>query len=418
MIGEIIAIGNELTSGKVLNTTSRFAAGLLFGSGYEIISMATIGDTPSEISKTLLRAISRSDFIIVTGGLGATSDDLTSEVVGQTLGRPTVFHPEIFNKIKARHSYADEEATKGLKKLAVLPTGAEVLNPEAKMAGYLLVHGSKPIFFLPGVPHEMQELLVDKVIPRLGAWQEREAKVVKQRVYKVFGLGETEINRRVAHLEKEEDGRIRLGYYPVFPEVHLSLTVIDEDEAAVESILQRLEDEVNKALGDALFGTDYDTIESVVGKLLQSQRKMLASAESCSGGLIGHKITSVPGSSSYFAGGVIAYSNDLKEKLLGVDASLLARHGAVSSAVAKAMAEGIRSKTTSDIGLSVTGIAGPTGGTLKKPVGSVFIGLCTPDKTIVIPCRFPGDRWQVQELSAVTSLDLVRRLLLGINLQK
>jgi nicotinamide-nucleotide amidase len=418
MIGEIIAIGNELTSGRVLNTTSRFAAGLLFGSGHEIISMATIGDTPSEISKTLLRAVSRSDFIIVTGGLGATSDDLTSEVVGKTLGRPTVFYPEIFKKIKARHPHADDEATRVLKKLALLPTGAEVLNHEAKMAGYLLVHGSKPIFFLPGVPHEMQELLVDKVIPRLGAWQETGANAVKQRVYKVFGLGETEINRRIGHLEKEEDARIRIGYYPVFPEVHLSLAVIDADEAVAENTLQYLEDEVNKALGDALFGTDSDTIESVVGELLQNQGKMLATAESCSGGLIGHKITSVPGSSNYFAGGVIVYSNDLKEKLLGVDAGMLVRHGAVSSTVAKAMAVGIRSKTTSDIGLSVTGIAGPTGGTLKKPVGSVFIGLSTPDKTIVIPCRFPGDRWQVQELAAVTSLDLVRRLLLGKKLQK
>ena len=417
MIGEIIAIGNELTSGRVLNTTSRFAAGLLFGAGHEIISMATIGDTPAEIGKTLLHAIKRADFIVVTGGLGATSDDLTSEVVGQALGRPAVFHPEIFARIKARLSNTDAQAVKILKKLAVLPTGAEILNPEAKMAGYLLVHDSKPIFFLPGVPHEMQELLVDKVIPRLSVWQEGEAKRVEQRVYKVFGLGETEINRRVAHLEKEEDGRIRIGYYPVYPEVHLSIVVIDEDREAIKSIFQYLEDEVKKALGDSLFGTDDDTMESVVGKLLQKQGKTLATAESCSGGLIGHKITSVPGSSNYFTGGVIAYSNDLKEKFLGVDKALLARYGAVSAAVAKAMADGIRTKTAAEIGLSVTGIAGPTGGTLKKPVGTVFIGVATQDATIAIACRFSGDRWQVQELTAVTALDLTRRLLLGKKLQ-
>ena len=417
MIGEIIAIGNELTSGRVLNTTSRFAAGLLFAAGHEIISMATIGDTPAEISKTLLRAIKRSDFIIVTGGLGATSDDLTSEVVGQTLGRPNVFHPEIFNKIIARHAKADTQAVKILKKLALLPTGAEILNAEAKMAGYLLVHDSKPIFFLPGVPHEMQELLVDKVIPRLDVWQEGGAKLVKQRVYKVFGLGETEINRRVAHLEKEEDTRVRIGYYPVFPEVHLSLAIIAANGELIKSTFLYLEDEIKTALGDTLFGTDNDTMESVVGDLLRSQGKMLATAESCSGGLIGHKITSVPGSSNYFTGGVIAYSNDLKEKLLGVDPELLARHGAVSSAVAKAMAVGIRSKTGADIGLSVTGIAGPTGGSPEKPVGTVFIALATPDQTIDIPCCFSGDRWQVQELTAVTSLDLIRRLLLGKKLQ-
>jgi nicotinamide-nucleotide amidase len=417
MIGEIIAIGNELTSGRVLNTTSRFAAGLLFGAGHEIVSMATIGDTPAEISNTLLRAIKRSDFIIVTGGLGSTSDDLTSDAVGKALGRPPVFHPEIFDKIKARLNKADEQAVKTLQKLAMLPTGAEALNPEAKMAGYLLVHDSKLIFFLPGVPHEMQELLINKVIPKLDAWQDGAAKFVKQRVYKVFGLGENEINRRVAHLEKQEDDRIRIGYYPVFPEVHLSIAVIDEDETKINDTFQHLEDEINTALEDYLFGIDDDTMESMVGKLLQNKEKMLATAESCSGGLIGHKITSVPGSSDYFAGGVIAYSNDLKEKLLGIDPNLLARDGAVSSAVAKAMADNIRSITAADIGLSVTGIAGPTGGTQLKPVGTVFIGLSTSEKTIDIACHFAGDRWQVQELTAVKALDLVRHLLLGNKLQ-
>lgn len=413
MIGEIIAIGNELTSGRVLNTTSRFAAGLLFGAGHEIISMATIGDTPTEISRTLLRAIKRSDFIIVTGGLGATTDDMTSEVVGQALGLPAVYHPEIFDKIKARHTKADEETVMPLKKLAILPKGAEMLNPEAKMAGYLLIHDSKPIFFLPGVPHEMQQLLVDKVIPRLGVWQEGETKVVKQRVYKIFGLGETEINCRVAHLEKEEDGRIRIGYYPVFPEVHLSLTVVEGDEAASNRVFQHLEEEIKQALGDYLFGRDDDTMESIVGEILQNQGKMLATAESCSGGLIGHKITSVSGSSNYFAGGVIAYSNELKQKLLGVNPDIIAKYGAVSSAVAEAMASGIRTRTSADIGLSVTGIAGPTGGTREKPVGTVFIGLSTHNETVAFAYLFSGDRWQIQEITAVAALDLTRRNLLG-----
>jgi competence/damage-inducible protein CinA-like protein len=414
MIGEIIAIGNELTSGRILNTTSRFAAGLLFGAGHEITSMATIGDTPDEITRTLLRAIKRSDFIIVTGGLGATSDDLTSEVVGQALGRAQVYHPEILEKIKSRHPKAADASLAPLKKLAMLPEGAEVLNPEAKMAGYLLVHDSKPIFFLPGVPHEMQLLLVDKVIPRLGVWSEGKTRAVKQRVYKIFGLGETEINRRVAHLEKEEDGRILIGYYPVFPEVHLSLTVIEKDETAITDIFLDLEKKIKKALGDFLFGWDEETMESIVGEILQNQGKILATAESCSGGLIGHKITSVSGSSNYYSGGVIAYSNDLKEKLLDVSKDLLADYGAVSSQVAKAMAAGIRNRTSADIGLSVTGIAGPTGGTQEKPVGTVYIGLDTPAETVDYSFRFSGDRWQIQEITAVTALDIIRRHLLGM----
>jgi nicotinamide-nucleotide amidase len=263
----------------------------------------------------------------------------------------------------------------------------------------------------------MKELLVDRVIPRLAVLQEGRSKHVKQKVYKVFGLSETEINRRIGHLEKEEDGRIRVGYYPVFPEVHVSLTIIDDAEDAVKNTFHHLENEIKTAIGDALFGMDDETMESVVGELLQKQGKMLATAESCSGGLIGHKITSVPGSSNYFSGGIIAYSNALKEKLLGIDPELLARHGAVSSAVASAMAAGIRSKTNADIGLSVTGIAGPTGGTPEKPLGTVFIGLATAGTTMDIHCLFAGDRWQIQELSAVKSLDLVRRLLLGNKLK-
>jgi len=265
MIGEIIAIGDELTSGRVLNTTSRFAAGLLFSAGHEITAMSTIGDTPAEISETLKRAIKRSDFIIVTGGLGATSDDLTSEVVGQALGRPTVFHPEVFAKIKALLSNPDDQTLSDLQKLALLPTGAELLSPEARMAGYLLVHDNKPIFFLPGVPHEMRELLANTVIPRLGILQDGAVKLVKQKVYKVFGVGEIEINRRVTHLEREEDGRVRIGYYPVFPEVHLSLTVIDEDKSEIKRTFQHLEKEIELSLGDSLFGADDDTMESVVG---------------------------------------------------------------------------------------------------------------------------------------------------------
>jgi nicotinamide-nucleotide amidase len=412
MNGEIIAIGNELTSGRVLNTNSRFAAGLLFSAGHEITAMATIGDTPAEISGTLKRAIKRSEFVIVTGGLGATTDDLTSEVVGQALGRPSVYHPEIFEKIKLRLSKIDEQALASLKKLALLPEGAEVLNPEARMAGYILVYDDIPIFFLPGVPHEMQELLTDRVIPRLNVWQGSTSKLVKQKVYKIFGLGEIDINRRINHLEEEENERIRIGYYPVFPEVHLSLTVMDEDKSTMDSTFLHLENEINLALGDSIFGTDDDTMESVVGELLLGQDKILATAESCSGGLIAQKITSVPGSSEYFAGGVVAYSNELKEKLLGVEQSDLSRHGAVSSEVARAMADGIRHETSADIGVAVTGIAGPTGGTPEKPVGVVFIGLSTPNETVDIRCHFSGDRWQIQELTAVKSLDLVRCLLL------
>ena len=417
MIGEIIAIGDELTSGRVLNTTSRFAAGQLFTAGHEIFAMATIPDTPAKIGAALNRAIKRSDFVIVTGGLGATSDDLTNEAVGNALDRPIEFRQDVFDKITARLPKIIGQDTKHLEKLAWLPAGADILNPDARMAGYLLIHNDKPVFLLPGIPHEMQELLTERVIPRLALWEKSgDARYVRQKVYKVFGLGETRINHRLEKLENNDE-RIRIGYYPVFPEVHISLSVVGESETKAESLFLQHDEEILTLLGDSLFGTDEETMEGVVGKILVEQGKVLATAESCSGGLIAHKITCVPGSSNYFAGGVVAYSNDLKEHFLDVAPALLKEYGAVSSQVARAMAEGIRTGTGADIGVSVTGIAGPTGGTPEKPVGTVFVGLSMPDETIDIPCRFPGDRWQVQKLTAVKSLDLVRRLLLGLQLE-
>lgn len=417
MIGEILAIGNELTSGRVLNTTSRFAAGQLFAAGHEIVAMATIPDTPAEIGAALNRAIKRSDFVIVTGGLGATSDDLTNEAVGRALDRPIEFHQDVFEKITARLPKTDGQDTRHLEKLAWLPAGAEILNPDASMAGYLLIQDDKPIFLLPGVPHEMKELLAERVIPRLALWKKGgDAKHVRQKIYKVFGLGETEINHRLDQLESNDE-RIRIGYYPVFPEVHLSLSVIDESDTGTGSLFAQYDREVLALLNDSFFGIDEDTMASVVGRILVEQGKTLATAESCTGGLIAHKITGVPGSSDYFAGGVVAYSNDLKEQFLGVKHSLLAEYGAVSSQAARAMADGIRTRTGADISVSVTGIAGPTGGTAEKPVGTVFFGLSTVHETIAIPCRFSGSRWQIQELTAVTALDYVRRLLLNKTLK-
>ena len=413
MIGEIIAIGNELTSGRVLNTTSRFAAGHLFTAGHDIFAMATIPDTPAEIGAALSRAIKRSDFIIVTGGLGATTDDLTNEAVGNALGRPTEFRQDVFDKITARLPKIAGQDTKHLEKLAWLPAGAEILNPDGRMAGYILIHNDKPVFFLPGVPHEMKELLAERVIPHLALWEKGgDAKHVRQKVYKVFGLGETEINNRLDKLEGDGE-HIRIGYYPVFPEVHISLSVIEKSQTKTESLFQQHDDKILTLLGDSLFGTDEETMESIVGKILLKQGKILATAESCTGGLISHKITCVPGSSNYFAGGVVAYSNDLKERFLDVNPAQLEEHGAVSSQVARAMAAGIRARTGADFGVAVTGIAGPTGGTEEKPVGMVFFGLSTPRKTIDTKCLFSGSRWQVQELTAVTALDYVRRLLLN-----
>jgi nicotinamide-nucleotide amidase len=411
MIGEIIAIGDELTSGKILNTNSRFAAGHLFTAGHEIVAMATIGDTAAEIGNALKRAIKRADFVITIGGLGPTTDDRTNEAVADALDRPATFYPEILEKIQSKLSENPAQSELHLEKLAWLPKGAEVLKPESRMAGYLLIHDEKPIFFLPGVPHQMKELLADRVIPHLAVWQGTSGRHVRQRIFKIFGLPETEINKKLRHLENG-DPQLRIGYYPVFPDVHVSLTVIDKNTQVAIDTFAAVSSEIETILDDYIYGSDNDSMAQVVGQLLRNHKKTLAVAESCTGGLISHKITGVAGCSDYFMGGVVAYSNSLKKKYLDVPGNLLQKFGAVSAQVALAMAKGIRTKTGSDFGIATTGIAGPTGGSREKPVGTVYFGICTAAAEQTKKISFTGGRRHIQELSAQTALDLLRRSLL------
>jgi nicotinamide-nucleotide amidase len=407
MIGEIIAIGDELTSGRILNTTSYFGASQLFAAGHEVAAMITIGDDPQLIGSTLLASLARSDFVIVTGGLGATSDDLTSEAVADALERPATFYPDILDQIRASSKNAPAELRLSLEKLAWLPAGAHALKFDASSAGYFLVHENKPIFFLPGVPYEMEELLVETVISRLAIWEGEEVRQVRQRVYRVAGLTETVINDRLASLV-DGAGRVRIGYYPVFPEVHVSLTVVGVAAAETDGLFDAVDKKIRKLLGENLYGIEDETLEAVVGRLLVENGLVLAVAESCTGGLISHRITRVAGSSEYFLGGVVAYSNELKQQLLGVDETVLAEYGAVSLETARAMAEGVRHVAGADITVAVTGIAGPSGGSAEKPVGTVCFALASAGETEVFEFCFSGERWQVQEAAGHKALDILR----------
>ncbi len=417
MLGEIIAIGDELTTGRIVNTNSVFAARQLFAAGYDIHAMHTVGDEPEIIGEALLRALKRVDFVIVTGGLGATDDDLTNEAVSIALNRPALPNLRILSLVRdAMNSLEPLSARKcnQFEKLAWLPEGAQALNPEAGMAGYLLEHDHKPIFFLPGVPTQMRHLMTEHVLPRLSTWNSGRALSTRQKLFKIFNLSEMEVNNRIASLTL--DDRVHIGYYPVFPEVHLNLTVREHSVTKLEEIFTSSCDLVTKALSPSLYGFDRETMELIVGRLLIEKGLTLAAAESCTGGLISHRLTTIPGSSKYFLGGVTAYCNSVKETFLHVDASILLKYGAVSNQVAKLMADGIKKHTGADIGLSVTGIAGPGGGSDQKPVGTVFIGLATSQQTRVEEFHFSGERQQIQEITAQTGLDLVREYLLDTTL--
>ena len=409
MIGEIIAIGDELTSGRIANTTSVFAARQLFLAGHEVYAMHTIGDTPELIGEALKRAIKRADFVIVTGGLGSTTDDLTNEAVAKALDRPATLNTALLEKI---HSQLQGAGTSkiGLEKLAWLPEGAEVLNADERMAGYMLVHNSTPVFFLPGVPSQARKLLVDYVLPIVSSWIDNSSNHVRMCLYKTVGLPEYEINERLNSLEKYDC--ISLGYYPVGNEVHISLTVSDQDIHSSEDLFSAMDKRIRKILGRYLYGTDHATLPQVVGELLQENNLTLCVAESCTGGLIGSEITRVPGSSQWFAGGVISYSNHLKEILLNVDRQLIAEHGAVSGPVARAMAGQLAKRTGSRVAISVTGIAGPGGGSKEKPVGTVYIGLFINGQVKDTLHNFSGNRREIQEITAQTALDTLRLALL------
>jgi nicotinamide-nucleotide amidase len=407
---EIIAIGDELTSGRILNTTSSFAARHLFEAGYEIHAMHTIGDTPALIGEALQRAIDHVDAVIVTGGLGMTDDDLTNEAVSKALNRPTMPNLEILAHVRQHLDEISSTPVGQLEKLAWLPSGAEVLNPKSRMAGYRLVHDGKPIYFLPGIPSQMKQLLIEHVLPGLATWDQDHRLATYQRIFRIFNLPEAEVNRRISTLDLSSAAHI--GYYPVFPEVHLSLIIRDKKNDDAEKLFLSSCTAIDTVLGDSIYGHDREDMEWVVGSLLLQHQLTLAVAESCSGGLIAQRITNTPGSSAYFLGGVVSYANSLKTEFLGVPELLLQQHGAVSREVAETMAAGIRLRSGADIGLGVTGIAGPDGGTIEKPVGTVYIGIATAEGNWVSKFQFKGDRQQVREMTGQTGLDLVRKYLL------
>lgn len=412
MRGEIIAIGDELVNGRINNTTSGYAARHLYAAGHTIRSIHTIGDTPELIGSAIRHSLAHADFVIITGGLGSTTDDLTNQAVIDALQLNGALHSQVVEGIEKRHKKLSMHQRAAVEKLAWLPEKATILDEGYQMAGYLLSHAGKPLFFLPGIPSQMEHLLTTKVLPVLQDWFPHHSGCIRQELYRIFGLYENEVNRRLLTLERSEG--VQIGYYPVGCEVHVSLTVQAEDEASCDARFSTTDQAIRESLGSALFGVGEISMAEAVGNLMLNSGKgrMLCVAESCTGGLIGSKLTQVAGSSRWFAGGVVAYSNALKEELLRVDSNLLNNYGAVSSQAARAMAARLAARLHCSTAVSVTGIAGPGGGSKEKPVGTVYIGLFHDNRVDDQRYQFTGTRTHIQELTAYTAIDTVRRALL------
>ncbi len=411
MRGEIICIGDELISGRVEEKNSRYIAARLWPLGLEILWVAILGDEPRAIGEALKHALARADFVIVSGGLGVTEDDVTAQAAAEVFDLPLTESRRMIKNLRAFWEARGEELSDEIRKLAWLPQGAQVLS--SRCAGFkLLAPGDKPVYFLPGVPAEMRRLTDQKVVPELVELAGG-TRAVATRELRVFGLDEAAIQARLKGAVRAVGEGVGMGYYPDFPEERIFISARAASRDRAEALVQRLEDEVLARLGEYVVATGGETLEEAVGKRLAHAGLTLALAESCTGGLVGHRITQVPGASDYFLRGLVVYSNQAKVELLGVSPDTLERHGAVSGACAREMALGAARSAGADLGLAITGIAGPGGGSPQKPVGTVCFALARGDEVQVLERRFSGERAEIKAQSASQALDMLRRHLEG-----
>jgi nicotinamide-nucleotide amidase len=411
---EIIAIGSELLTPFRKDTNSLYLTEKLNQLGVAVKFKTVVGDDRPDLVATAQHAIFRSDIVIFMGGLGPTEDDLTREAVAEALGLELKRDPEVLRKIEERFASFGRKMTPNNEKQADVIAGGVVLPNRSGTAPGQWISGKyegreRIVILLPGPPLELKPLFEEQCFERLRA--KLPTAYIATRVLKVAMLGESAVDARVAPIYKrypDIQTTILAGAGDVQFNLFKRAESREEAEARVEELAGLIEDE----LGDALYSSKGESLEQIIGYYLQMRNATLAVAESCTGGMIGGRIASVAGSSRYFLGGAIVYSNELKTKFADVPAGVIAKHGAVSSEVAAAMAEGIREKTGATLGLSVTGIAGPGGGTAEKPVGLVYLAVNGERGTEVVERKFPGDRHRIQMFATQQALDLVRQRLM------
>jgi nicotinamide-nucleotide amidase len=411
---EIIAIGSELLTPFRQDTNSLYLTEQLNRLGVEVGFKTIVGDSQRHIVRVATAALSRADIIILSGGLGPTEDDLTREAVAETLGLQLRRDPAIVAAIERRFAeHGWKMAANNAKQGDVIAGASVLMNANGTAPGQWISGKSdgkeKIIILLPGPPHELKALFESYVLERLRA--KVPAQVRATRVLKITGMGESACDARVAPIYKrfaDVDTTILAGP----GEIQLHLTTRGQNAELAEHRLDELVDKLEAELGDCVFSDNGDSLEQIVSYFLQMRSATLSVAESCTGGLVAERLTSVSGSSRYFVGGIVAYSNDLKMHFADVPQDLIEVYGAVSEHVARALAEGVRKRCGTTLGLGVTGVAGPTGGTAEKPVGLVFHALASESGTEVIKRNFPGDRARIRWFASQQALDMVRRKLM------
>ncbi|MFQ5707373.1 MAG: competence/damage-inducible protein A [bacterium] len=401
---ELISIGDELLIGQTVNSNAAYLGSELTSLGLDVKWVTTVGDDAEELTTALKRAMARSDVVITTGGLGPTHDDITKKVAAQFFDSAFVFKPEILERLKKAF------AKRGLVMSAVnedqanVPEKAEIIdNPVGTAPGFLFTAAGKKCFILPGVPAEMKAMCQASVFPRLKS----PGQTILLKTLRTTGIPESNLFERLHSLISKAD-YVKVAFLPKIGGVDIRLTVKGTDAMACQQNMEKALTQFQEKIGDYLYGYGEEPLEEVVARLLIENKKSLAVAESCTGGLLAHKLTNISGSSNYFERGVVAYSNQAKMDILGVRQSTLEKFGAVSSQTAVEMAEGVKGISSVDFGLSTTGIAGPTGGTTEKPVGLVYIGFAGASGSYAREFRFFKNRLNNKERSVQAALNILR----------
>jgi nicotinamide-nucleotide amidase len=404
---EIIAVGSELLTPQKVDTNSLYLTDQLNALGVEVVRKTVVGDERQRLTDTILGAVARSQIVVLTGGLGPTEDDLTRDSVATALGRQQVFRQDLCDIIEERFRRFGRKMVEINRRQANIVEGAEVLpNDRGTAPGQWLEQDGVVIMLLPGPPNELKSMFEGQCLPRLA--KILPAQVIRSRHLRVVGMPESDLDQLISPIYLRYTNPVTT-ILAVSGEIHIHLRARCARAEDAEALLEEVGSQIEPLIGDRIYSRNGDSLEEVVGKLLRAQGATLCVAESMTSGLLGGRITRVKNSSDYFVGGFLTYSNEMKTKLLGVPTEMLVEHNAVSEPVAKAMAEGARTKTGSTYAISMTGYAGPDG----DPPGLVFIGLADGNNCEARRVQFPGDRERVRAFSTNIALDLLRRKLLA-----
>lgn len=408
MIAELVTTGSELLLGQIVNTNAAYMAQELNRMGVDVCFQTTVGDNRARMKEVLAHALTRADLVITSGGLGPTRGDITKEVSAEVMGRTMALDEECAARLKAHFARVGREMTENNLRQAMIPEGAHIfVNHAGTAPGVALEKDGKLLVNLPGPPSEMKDMFQRSLAPYL-LEKYGISSIIYSRVLQTYGIGESMLETKIDDLILAQKNPT-LAFLVRPTGVIIRITAKAENEAAAEALIAPVENEIRARLGNHVYGADADKIEEIVGKDLLEKQLTVATAESCTGGLVASRLTDVAGSSEYVKGGIVSYTDEIKAKALHVSRELLAEHGAVSEPTARAMAEGARRALGTDVAVSTTGLAGPGGGTEKTPVGTVFVAVAGEKGTVAEKHNFTGTRGQVKFRASQAALALLRK---------